>query len=76
MNMAQVRRQLRQAANRPLLEQCVHSVARQAVELGLDRLASSTGEGLEVRLGDDFDRLPRDVADDFWAEALGDRRED
>ena len=76
MNMAQVRRQLRQAANRPLLQQCVHDVARQALELGLERLESGKGEGLEVRLGDDFDRLPRDVADDFWAEAFGERTED
>ena len=49
MNMAQVRRQLRQAANQPLLQQCVHNVARQALELGLEPLASAAGEELEVR---------------------------
>jgi hypothetical protein len=73
MNMAQVRRQLRQAANRPLLEQCVHEMAGHALKLGFQRLASSEGEGLEARIADDFDRLPSDVAEDFWADALGEK---
>jgi hypothetical protein len=76
MNMAQVRRQLRQAANQPLLQQCVHNVAHQALELGLERLPSGAAEELEVRLGDDFDRLPSDVAEDFWAAANAERTEE
>jgi hypothetical protein len=76
VNMAQVRRQLRQAANRPLLEQCVHEMAGHALKLGLERLASGQGDGLELQIGDDFDRLPRDVAEDFWADAVGERTEE
>ncbi len=75
MNMAQMGAQRRQAPNRPLVQKCVHDVAFDALKLGLHQLASGAGEGLEVRIGDDFDRLPRDVAEDFWADALGDKRE-
>jgi len=59
-----------------LLQKCVLHVACDALELGLERLVSGTGKGLEVRLGDDFDRLPRDVAEDFWSDALGERTEE
>jgi hypothetical protein len=76
MNLAQMNAQLRRAANRPLLRKCVHEVASHALELSLQRLASGAGEGLEVRIADDFDRLPGDVADDFWADALSERTED
>ena len=45
-------------------------------DLGLTRAAVRETSKLEVRIADDFDDLPKDVAEDFWADAWNATRDD
>jgi len=71
MNFAPLRNRLRQAANLPLSQKLVLHVACRTLQYGFEQLASGEHHTLEVKIGDDFAELPREVAEDFWADAFG-----
>jgi hypothetical protein len=75
MNLVPLPNRFRRLAKLPEPEElCVH-VASQIVRHGIEQLVSREPQTLEVKIGDDFDELPRAAAEDFWTDSLSEQQD-